>query len=137
AMRERYPRNRLLWLETGSTYLRASNASDAERYLTEGIDRLASDRRPRMFGEEALWYYKRGTARSMLGQNADAERDLRKALSFDGREWVQGRSRLELGKLALQKGDKIAAQTELRQAMTLCDRDRDSFGAAEARRLIP
>ena len=63
-MREQYPRNRLLWLETGSTCLRAGRPADAERVLDEGFTRFADDRRPRMFGEDALWHYKRGTARA-------------------------------------------------------------------------
>src|SRR5206468_175748 len=33
-LRDRYPRNRLVWLETGSTNLRAGRAADAERVLT-------------------------------------------------------------------------------------------------------
>ena len=51
-----------------------------------------------MFGEDALWWYKRGAARAMLGR-ADARPDLEKALAADGRKWVQGRAHLELGKL--------------------------------------
>ena len=35
-LRERYPRNRLAWLESGSTSLRAGKTADAERYLDEG-----------------------------------------------------------------------------------------------------
>src|SRR5947208_16919984 len=58
-LRERYPRNRLVWLETGSTNLRAGRAADAERVLSEGIARLDADARQRMFGEAALWRYKR------------------------------------------------------------------------------
>src|SRR6267154_2177629 len=52
-LRERYPRNRLSWLESGSTSLRAGKAADGERFLDEGISKLAGDTRPRMFGEEA------------------------------------------------------------------------------------
>jgi len=59
-LRERYPRNRLVWLESGSTSLRAGRAAEAERFLTEGFARFAGDTRPRMFGEDALWRYKRG-----------------------------------------------------------------------------
>jgi hypothetical protein len=70
-LRERYPRNRMMWLESGSTNLRAGKPADAERFLSEGIGRLASDTRPRMFGEDALWSYKRGSARAALGRDAD------------------------------------------------------------------
>src|SRR5258706_1134135 len=74
-LRENYPRNRLVWLESGSTLLRAGRAADAARVLNEGITRFADDRRPRMFGEDALWHYKRGAAFAALGQvEAGAER---------------------------------------------------------------
>ena len=36
-LRERYPRNRLAWLESGATNLRAGKAADGERFLDEGI----------------------------------------------------------------------------------------------------
>ena len=67
-LRERYPRNRLVWLEAGSTCLRAGRAADAERFLSDGLARFADDTRPRMFGEDALWRYKRGAARAALGR---------------------------------------------------------------------
>ena len=89
-----------------------------------------------MFGEEALWLYKLGTARAALGQKADAERDLRKAVGLIGRPWVLGRAHLELGKLALAAGRADEARQELRTAATLCDSDNDSATADEARRLI-
>ena len=38
--------------------------------------RFASDTRARMFGEDALWHYKRGAARAALGRTADARDDL-------------------------------------------------------------
>src|SRR5207244_9534511 len=63
-LRERYPRNRLAWLESGSTSLRAGRAADAEHILNDGIMRFANDTRTRMFGEEVLWLYKRGAARA-------------------------------------------------------------------------
>jgi tetratricopeptide (TPR) repeat protein len=136
ALREQYPRNRLFWLEAGSTALRAGRAADAERMLTDGLARFADDTRPRMFGEEALWFYKRGTARAVLGKTGDAEQDLRKAVSADGRRWVRGRAHFELGKLALKSGNRAAANTELRAAIELCQSDGDSAVAAEARRLV-
>src|SRR5436190_8849608 len=89
-MRERYPRNRLVWLESGSTSLRAGRAADAERFLNDGIARFADDRRQRMFGEDALWRYKRGAARAALGKTAEADTDLRGALSLEARKWVLG-----------------------------------------------
>ena len=79
-LRERYPRNRLVWLESGSTSLRAGRAADAERFLTDGLTRFADDTRPRMFGEDALWRYKRGAALAALGRSRDADADLQRSL---------------------------------------------------------
>src|SRR4051812_12632479 len=47
-VRERYPKNRLVWLESGSTSIRAGRYSDAERFLDDGFARFAGDMRPRM-----------------------------------------------------------------------------------------
>ena len=45
-----YPRNRLLWLERGSTALRAGQAPTREPRSNLAV--LAKDPRPRAFGEE-------------------------------------------------------------------------------------
>jgi tetratricopeptide (TPR) repeat protein len=136
ALRERYPRNRLMWLETGSTLLRAGRAVEAARMLDEGVARFADDRRPRMFGEDALWHYKRGAARAALGQDGPAEGELRSALAVEGRKWVHGRSQLELGKLALKRGNRAAASEALKAAIALGDSDNDPLTSDEARRLL-
>ena len=136
SLRDRYPRNRLVWLETGSTSLRAGRAADAERFLTDGITRFAADKRPRMFGEEALWRYKRGAALAALGRAAEADADLKAALATDGRKWVHARSHLELAKMALKVGNKPAAATDLRAAIALGDSDNDPLTADEARKLL-
>src|SRR5262245_46796929 len=135
-LRERYPRNRLAWLETGATNLRAGRAAEAERFLNEGIARLAGDARSRMFGEEALWHYKRGAARAALGRPVDADADLGKALRSEGGKWVHGRTHLELGKLAMKAGNKVVARQELLTASSLCDSDNDAAVADEARQLM-
>jgi tetratricopeptide (TPR) repeat protein len=135
-LRQAFPRNRLLWLETGATSLRAGRPADAERFLAEGFSKLSSDGRPRMFGEDALWYYKRGVARAALARRAEAEQDLREAVSSEGRKWVHGRAHLELGKLLSNAGNRAAAITEFQTAATLCDADNDSATADEARRLM-
>jgi hypothetical protein len=70
-----------MWLESGSTSLRAGRPADADKFLTDGLARYTSDPRPKMFGEETLWLYKRGTARAALGRNAEAKADLEKALT--------------------------------------------------------
>jgi tetratricopeptide (TPR) repeat protein len=135
-LRGRYPRNRLAWLESGSTALRAGRPADAERLLNEGMARFADDKRERMFGEQALWFYKRGAARAALGRRDEAERDLRQSVSSEGRKWVHGRAHLELGKLLLRAGNRAAARVELQTAATLGDADNDRGAAAEARRLL-
>ena len=135
-LREEHPRNRLAWLESGSTSLRAGRPVDAERFLAEGIARFADDRRPRMYGEDAIWYYKRGAARAALGRSADATADLKRSIELEGRKWVHGRSHFELGKLALKAGDKSAATAEFRATIALCDDDNDPATADAARRLL-
>jgi hypothetical protein len=134
-LRERYPRNRLVWLESGSTSLRAGRAADAERFLSDGLSRFADDPRPRMFGEDALWRYKRGAAFAALGRT-EAEAELRRALTGERRKWVEARTRLELGKLALKAGNKAAAAAEFRAAIPLADSDNDPLTSDEARRLL-
>jgi tetratricopeptide (TPR) repeat protein len=135
-LREKYPRNRLVWLESGSTAIRAGRYAEAERFLDDGLRRFADDRRPRMFGEDALWYYKRGTARAWNGKPHDAEPELRRALSVAGRKWVYARAHLELGRIAVNAGNKAAARPELQQAIALSDSDNDPGTAEEARRLM-
>ena len=135
-LREQFPQNRLVWLESGSASLRAGRAADAERFVDQGLARFAGDTRPRMFGEPALWRYKRGVARAALGRTADADADLRAALGLEGRKWVHGRAHLELGKIALKGGNRAAARQELQQAVTLAESDNDPGTADEARRLM-
>lgn len=135
-LRAQYPRNRLLLLETGATDLRLGRAADADRVLTEGLAHFSAQGGPRMFGEEALWYYKRGTARAALKRAADAELDLRKSIALEGRGWVHGRARFELGKLLLRAGNREGAVAELRQAVALCEADNDAPFAEQARSLL-
>jgi tetratricopeptide (TPR) repeat protein len=135
-LRAEYPRNRLFWLETGGTLLRAGRHAEANRMLSEGIDRLAGDRRTRMAGEEAMWYQKRGAARTALGLVAEARADLHRSLESEGRRWVHGRARLDLGRLALQSNDRARAQEEWKTAVSLCESDNDQPCANDARRLL-
>jgi Flp pilus assembly protein TadD len=100
------------------------------------MSRYAGDTRERMFGEDALWLHKRGTARAWQGRTAEAEADLKRALMLQGRKWVHGRTHLELGRLAVKKGDRAAARPELQAAITLCQSDNDPLPVDEARRLM-
>jgi tetratricopeptide (TPR) repeat protein len=135
-LRTKYPRNRLMWLEAASTMLRAGRAADADRYVTEGLALFAGDKRQRMFGEEGIWYYKRGAARVALRRTSEAETDLKRAITVEARDWVKGRAHLELGKLGILAGNRPLANEELRTAVKLCDGDNDPAFAEEARRLI-
>lgn len=135
-LQREFPRNRILWLEAGATALRAGRAAEAERLLDEGLARLATDTRPRMFGEEALWHLKRGTARVALNRAADAEADLRRALSLESRKWVAGRAHAELGKIADLRGNRAAAQREFERAVTLAAEDNDAIGEEAAGRFV-
>ena len=131
-----YPRNRILWLEAGATALRAGNATEAERQLSAGMKMLASDRRSRMFGEDALWLQKHGAALAALDRTGEAEGELRKVLTLESRRWVAGRAHAELGKLADRRGNRADARTHFQQAVTLAEEDNDTVGADAARRWI-
>ena len=131
---KRYPRNRLLWLEAGATAIRGRRYSEGEGLLSDGIARLPGDQRPRAFGEEALWFYKRGLARLSLRRLDGADADLHQALASPSRKWVQARIQLELGKLADLRGQRVAAQTAYANAIRLADADNDPPTHAEAER---
>ena len=135
-LRARFPRNRLCWLEAGATALRAGRPQEAERELSDGIDRLDHDPRPRSFGEESLWRYKRGTARVLLGDYRGAEVDLRAAVAAKGHDWVRGRARTELGKLADVAGNHARAVGEYNTAVSLCIQGNDAECVAQAKTLI-
>lgn len=136
-LRQRFPRNRLLWLESASTALRAGRSADAERFVAEGLSRTAADTRPRMFGEEALWHHKHGAALAATGRDNDARAALKRALALEGRKWVYGGSHFELGRLALKNRDTAEARTDLREAVAFCLADNDAATAEAARRLLP
>lgn len=135
SLRRMFPRNRLVVLEAGATALRAGRAKEADDLLTEGMAMLAKDTRARIPGEDALWRYKRGAARAALGRVDAAAEDLRVATGGDAQAWVGGRARVELGRLALKRGDKAAAAAEARQADALCQRGNDPECIEDARKL--
>jgi hypothetical protein len=65
-----------------------------------------------------------------------ATEDLKVAVSGDAQAWVKGRARVEVGRLALARGDRGAAAAEARQAETLCRSGNDPACVDEARRLL-
>ena len=135
-LRRLYPRNRLVVLEAGATALRAGRAQEAETLLDGGIAGLEQDRRPRVPGEGALWHYKRGAARVALGKADAALADLRLATGPDALPWVSGRGHVELGRLALRRGDRTAAAAEARRAQALCEKGNDPSCVSDARSLL-
>jgi tetratricopeptide (TPR) repeat protein len=133
-LRRAYPRNRLLWLESGATYLRAGKPAEAETVLTEGIRMLAADKRMRMLGEDGHWYYERGMARVRLRRAADAVADLTEALKHEQIGWVRTRTYLELGKAADLAGDRAGAVSQYKKAQQSAITSVDAEAASEARR---
>jgi tetratricopeptide (TPR) repeat protein len=133
-LRTLYPRNRLVLLEAGATALRGGLAVEAERLLTEGLGMLATERRQRFPGEEALWRYKRGSARVALKRD-DATADLKVATSPQAMPWVAGRARVELARQALRRGDRTGAADQAQQAVTLCQNGNDPQCVEDARDL--
>ena len=131
-----FPRNRMLWLEAGATALRGGRPDEAERQLAAGMRMLDADKRPRMFGEEALWYQKRGAARVLLNRLDEAEADLWRGLAAQARPWVTGRTHAELGKVADLRGNRAAARTRFLEAVRLTEGDHDPLGADAARRFV-
>jgi tetratricopeptide (TPR) repeat protein len=135
-LRRLYPRNRLVVLEAGSTAVRAGRGANAESMLTEGLAVLARETRPRIPGEEALWRYKRGLARAALGRIDAAREDLHAATGANAQAWVNGRARLELGRLALTRGDRGGAAADAREAQSLCARGNDPECVSGADKLL-
>jgi tetratricopeptide (TPR) repeat protein len=135
-LRRLYPRNRLVLLEAGSTALRAGRPAQADAFLTEGLGMLTTSTGPRIPGEESLWRYKRGAARVALGRADAASADLQGATVPDAQTWVQGRARVELARVALQRGDRVTAAGEARQAESLCQQGNDPICLDEAKKLL-
>ncbi|HXG88930.1 MAG TPA: tetratricopeptide repeat protein [Vicinamibacterales bacterium] len=135
-LQKQYPRNRQLWYEGGTTLLRATRYQQAEAMLDEGIRRRDADKRERMFGEDALWHYKRGVARARQGRDTAARDDFQIPLAREAREWVRGRAHAELGRLAVKTGNRELARREYRLAIELAVRGNDPLGQAEAESLL-
>jgi tetratricopeptide (TPR) repeat protein len=59
-LQQRFPGNRLLWLEAGSTLLKAGRALDARRTLDQALAAIGADSRPLAIGDLARWRYALG-----------------------------------------------------------------------------
>lgn len=129
-----FPRNRLFQLEEGAAAIRAGRAPDADRVLTRGIDAFKRDTRPKIPSEEAIWHYKRGLARLNQNQQPAAAADLQYALDAKPSDWIRGKIRLEMGKLADLAGRRTDAEAAYRTAAQLCKASADSMCEKEATR---
>jgi len=135
-LRRMYPRNRLLFLETASTELRAGRPAQARIAAEHGLERLAAETRPIADGEESRWRYVYGAALVALNEREAAARELRRADSVATRDWVRGRISKELGRISDLGGDRPAAVAHYTRAERLCRADHDDECADAAKRLI-
>lgn len=135
SLHRQYPRNRLVLLEAGATAVRANRPGEADTLLSDGIAQLATDTRPKFPGEDALWHFKRGAARVMLGRQNDALADLRVAIAPAAAGWVQGRAHLEMARLAQRQGDRAGTRREADQAITICERSNDPICVEDAKKI--
>jgi tetratricopeptide (TPR) repeat protein len=135
-LEEQYPDNRLLWLEAGSTALRARRFQDAAQLLDHGFAKLLSNSSLIAFGEQALWHYKRGASFVGAKRKQEATVELRASLDGAARDWVRGRAHAELGKLADLAGDRVSARAEYQTAVQLARRADDSIGLADAEQFL-
>jgi tetratricopeptide (TPR) repeat protein len=135
-LRTLHPRNRLVLLEAGSTAVRAGRFDEAVTRLSEGMKMVPVDEARRIPGEEALWRYKRGAAYAGLKRQSEALADLKVAASPSAQSWVHGRARVELARLALERGDRSTASTEAKQGQTLCQQGNDPLCVEQAKKLL-
>lgn len=135
-LQRQFPRNRLFILEAGAAAIRAGRFQDADASLTRGMSAFAADPRAKMPGELALLRYKRGVTRLNTNRPDDAARDFRAALDTAPPAWIEGRVRLELGRIASNRGVAQEAITEYQKAQQACARAEDPGCAAEAARRL-
>ncbi len=135
-LREQFPRNRLLWIETGATLIRANRPAEALPWLNDGWAMLARDTRPRAFGEEATWRYKRGLAFAMLGRGAEARAEADAGAALQASRWVKGRLAAVSGRVEDLAGNRAAALQAYRRAVELCKAGNDPLGVEDAERWI-
>jgi tetratricopeptide (TPR) repeat protein len=135
-LQDMYPRNRLLWLERGSTALRAGRGAAARAALEHGLAALTRDARPRAFGEEARWRGAYGAALVLLGLTDAADRELRQSLVLEGPRWLQGRVHKELGKVEDLRGNRAAAMEHYREAVRVGKANHDSDTSDQAAALL-
>lgn len=102
-LQQRFPRNRLLWLEAACTEMRLGLAVNARTSIEHGLDMLDSDSRPRAYGELARWRYHYGIALAALNQIDLANQQFDAVMQSEALEWVHKRTRIELAKLSSRR----------------------------------
>ncbi|BCS32217.1 hypothetical protein TBR22_A14270 [Luteitalea sp. TBR-22] len=135
-LEQRYPRNRLLWLNHGAAALAADRPEEADDVLSRGISDRVWLAPPVVLGEAALWLAHRGTARAHLHRHADAIADLQGGLAAAPRDWVTGRIHGELGDIAAAAGESERARREFQIALTFSERSGDQIMTRRARRAL-
>jgi hypothetical protein len=58
------------------------------------------------------------------------------AASPSAQAWVHGRARVELARLALNRGDRGTASTEAKQGQSLCQQGNDPLCVEQAKKLL-
>jgi hypothetical protein len=116
--------------------LRAGRPAEALTWLNDGLARLNVDTRPRGFGEEAMWYYKRASALTALGRGSDARADLGTAATLPGQVWVRGRIFTVLGHVEDLAGNRPAARCAYARGVELGQSVHDDPGVQDARRWL-
>jgi len=71
----------------------------------------------------------------MLRRTDGALADLRSAQVPGAAGWVQGRTHLEMARLAMQRGDRAGARQSAAQAATVCGQSNDPICVEEARKI--
>ena len=136
-LRRLYPRNRLVLLEAGSTALRAGRPEQAEAVLTEGLgDAGRNDRRETFPAKKRCGATSAAPRASRSDEATPRVADLQSAASPEAQAWVRGRARVELARVALQRGDRAGAAGEARQAESLCEQGQDPVCLDEAKKLL-
>lgn len=131
-LRARYPRNRLLWLETGAMHLRAGRPAESLAWIDEGMARLRADTRPRTFGEDAMWHFKRGSALAALRRGREARTEADAALALPGQRWLRGRIHILEGHIEDLAGNRDRAKHAYRRGLDIARQTGDRAGEDEA-----
>jgi tetratricopeptide (TPR) repeat protein len=130
-LRSRHVKNRLLWLNQGASALVADRPREAERVLSEGLQRYVTTAPPTVLGETAMWFSHRAAALARLDRRIEAQADLDRALAAGPRDWVRGRIFAQRGDLALAAGDPAQARRDYESAHRFAERGGDGDAARD------